>query len=490
MRVQQEVVRHHDGGQHIVEIVRDAAGELADHVHLLRLVDLVLQRAPLGGLQQVDDGGFGLAFVFLDRGDEELPPAFLGAVEHRLDRRDVALPFRRLVDGRDQQAAIALADRSENRLAGRAVRAQALRQFRKAGVGANHRAAAVHRRDRHRGVIEEAHEADFGGALRIGPLVARAADHQRARGAGHAVGAECQLVIEPHRHGLAAAHPQVDVEHLGFDFAGHRHDRCQQRRTIAGHDVGQLQAARPDLGKVVIEPVRQRGVDVDDVAGGIDREEAARRMIEIFDRVLQFLEHVLLPFAVAGDVRDRPHRVFRLALAMAERPDPHPQPAAVRAVGARDADLFLLPLAFARRLEQAKHRLGDIGIADEHPLHRAHVERGRSPRQREIGGVGIDHVAAGIGDREAVIGMIGDAADDGIVGGAIGETNNSGGKSEQVEQPDHRQQRKQPEDIRLRLRPAEGHERDRRRDDAAGHQEHQHDAAAAPRRLVGGHRLS
>ena len=86
--------------------------------------------------------------------------------------------------------------------------------------------------------------------------------------------------------------------------------------------------------------------------------------------------------------------------------------------------------------------------------------------------------------------MIGDAAHDRIVGGAIGETDDAGGESEQVEQPDHRQQRKQPEDIRLRLRAPERHERDRRRDDAAGHQQHQHDAAAAPRRLVDGHRLS
>ena len=30
VRVEQEVGRHHDGGQHVVEVVRDAAGELAD----------------------------------------------------------------------------------------------------------------------------------------------------------------------------------------------------------------------------------------------------------------------------------------------------------------------------------------------------------------------------------------------------------------------------------------------------------------------------
>ena len=112
------------------------------------------------------------------------------------------------------------------------------------------------------------------------------------------------------------------------------------------------------------------------------------------------------------------------------------------------------------------------------------------PRQRQIGGVGIDHMAARIGDREPVIGMIGDAAHHRIVGGAVGEANDAGGEGEQVEQPDHRQQRQQPEDIGLRLRPADGHQRDRRGDDAAGHQQHQHDAAAAPRRLVGGHRLA
>ena len=388
VRVQQEVVRHHDGRQHVVEIVRDAAGELADHVHLLRLVDLVLQRPPFGRLQHVDDGGLGLALVFLDRGDEELPPALPGAVEHGLDRRDIALPLRRLVDGRDQKVAIARVDRAEDRLAGRAVGAQALRQLGEARIGADHRARPVHGRDRHRGMVEEAHEADFGRPLRIGAFVARAADHQRARGARRPVGPERQLVIETNRHGLAAAHAQVDVEHLGLDLARHRRNRRQERRAVARHDVGQLQTARSDLRQIVVQPVGQRGVDIDDVSGGIDREEAARRMIEVFDRVLQFLEHVLLPFAVAGDVGDRPHRVFRLALALAERPNPHPQPAAVAAVLAGDADFLLLPLAFARRLEQPKHRFRYVGIADEDPLHRADIVRGRRPREREIGRVG------------------------------------------------------------------------------------------------------
>ena len=85
--------------------------------------------------------------------------------------------------------------------------------------------------------------------------------------------------------------------------------------------------------------------------------------------------------------------------------------------------------------------------------------------------------------------MIGDPAHHGIVGGAVGETDDAGGKGEQVEQPDHRQQRQHAEDIGLGLGAAERHQRHRDRDKAGRHQQHQNDAAAAPRRLVAGERL-
>jgi len=99
-------------------------------------------------------------------------------------------------------------------------------------------------------------------------------------------------------------------------------------------------------------------------------------------------------------------------------------------------------------------------------------------------------VTARVGDREPVIGLIGDAAHHRVVGGAIGETNDAGSEREQIEQPDHRQQRQQRQDIRLRLRPADGHQGERRGHDPARHQQHQHDTAAAPRRLVGDHQVS
>ena len=109
VRVHQEVRRHHDGAEHVVEVVRDAAGELADQLHLLLLVELVLQAALLGGLQRIDDGGLVIA-VLLDRCGEKACEAFAGAFERGIDRIDLAL----LVGG--------AADRGFERRSGRARR--------------------------------------------------------------------------------------------------------------------------------------------------------------------------------------------------------------------------------------------------------------------------------------------------------------------------------------------------------------------------------
>ncbi len=46
----QQFQRAHDNGQHIVEVVGDAAGQLADGLHLLRLAQLVFQAVLLGDI--------------------------------------------------------------------------------------------------------------------------------------------------------------------------------------------------------------------------------------------------------------------------------------------------------------------------------------------------------------------------------------------------------------------------------------------------------
>ncbi len=94
--VEQEVGRHHDGGEHVVEVVGDAAGELADHLHLLGLVELALQHPLVGGLDGVDDGRLGIALRFLHRSDVEPRPAFALAGERGIDRRHVGAAAGRL----------------------------------------------------------------------------------------------------------------------------------------------------------------------------------------------------------------------------------------------------------------------------------------------------------------------------------------------------------------------------------------------------------
>ena len=133
-------------------------------------------------------------------------------------------------------------------------------------------------------------------------------------------------------------------------------------------------------------------------------------MIEIVDRVLQFLKDILLALALARHVGQRPDSQAAVAAALAERPHPQPQPARRPALQAGDPDLFLQALAFARRLEQPVDGFRGVRVADEHALHRAHLV-GIRIDQVQIGGVGVDDTAVGIGDEDAVEGLIDDRLD-------------------------------------------------------------------------------
>ena len=55
VRLQQQVGEADDRGQHVVEVVGDAAGQRADRLHLLRLGELLLERLRLGHVDHVED---------------------------------------------------------------------------------------------------------------------------------------------------------------------------------------------------------------------------------------------------------------------------------------------------------------------------------------------------------------------------------------------------------------------------------------------------
>ena len=61
------------------------------------------------------------------------------------------------------------------------------------------------------------------------PSSLRAIEHERARGARRAVGAEGDLVEQPHRQRAPAARLQVEIENFGLELARRRRKRGQQR---------------------------------------------------------------------------------------------------------------------------------------------------------------------------------------------------------------------------------------------------------------------
>ena len=58
MGLQQQIGEADDGGQHVVEVVRHAAGQLSDGFHLVALRELQLERLLLGGVDHIEDGAF------------------------------------------------------------------------------------------------------------------------------------------------------------------------------------------------------------------------------------------------------------------------------------------------------------------------------------------------------------------------------------------------------------------------------------------------
>ena len=89
---EQQVRIADDRLQHVVEVVRDAAGELADGLHLLRLGELLLELALLGGVERVEDRRLAVALgLALVAGLSQSRAERLGlAGERQIDRRDLA----------------------------------------------------------------------------------------------------------------------------------------------------------------------------------------------------------------------------------------------------------------------------------------------------------------------------------------------------------------------------------------------------------------
>ena len=88
---EQQVAVADDGLQHVVEVVRHAAGELADRVHLLGLGELLLDLAQVGGVEGVEDRRLAVRARIADRRDPDAHRAAAFSRRLQFERRDVAL---------------------------------------------------------------------------------------------------------------------------------------------------------------------------------------------------------------------------------------------------------------------------------------------------------------------------------------------------------------------------------------------------------------
>ena len=289
-------------------------------------------------------------------------------------------------------------------------------------------------------------------------------------------------MVEPHRQGLAAAASEIDVEGLGAHVAGGRRDGGHHGGDVRRHHVGEAQAAGADLREIVAEPGGEGRVHVDDGALGIDREEARRRMVEIVDRVLELLEHVLLALALVRHVGDRPQR-RGAAVGASERPHADAIPAEIAPARRRRRDPHLLArrAPVARRLGETVDRLRDLRGADEQALDGLQIREAVAAGKHEVALVGVEDAAVVLDHDEPVGGGIGHRLGEVVAGALAAELDGTDRHREQEEHPRHAEERKQQQDQRLGALGGDEAEAQRRADEERGQEQEQPDPARALR---------
>ena len=484
---EQEIRVADDGREHVVEIVGDAAGELADGLHLLRLREILLQRALFGGVERIDRRAAG---ALLPRwGHEQAGGASVVAADRDVHGRDVALGGDGVAHCAFQRRPVALEHAVVDRPLAPVPTAQGGRHhLQKGGVGLRDDAVGIGDRDGHRRGVEHPGEANLGGAEILARFLARrAADHQRARGAGQAVLPERDAVQQANGQALAAAALQVHVEALGAHLARTAGDAGEQGGAAARHEIGQGEAAGADLGEIVVQPGGQGGVHVTDVAVGAAGKEAGGGMVEEVDGVLEFLEDVLVALALAGDVGDAPQAdVARTGYD--ERADPHAVPS--RGPGRwrqrrRKPQFFRSAPAVPRRLGQAINRLGNLRSSGKQPLDATQLAAVLGLAQAHVIVVGVQEATAPVGDEQTFQPAVANDTGDVAAQRPPGELEQADRVAEQCEDADHGEQREQADDEVARVFPRQNGERHRGADQQGGEQDHQARAAGALGRMKG-----
>ena len=210
-------------------------------------------------------------------------------------------------------------------------------------------------------------------------------------------------------------------------------------------------------------------------------------MVEVVDGVLQFLEDILLTFALARNVGNRPDRATVMTAGL-KRLNAQPDPTRRLAPHAGKTNFLLQAAALARALEQSVDRLRDLRFADEGAFHRPDVVGVDDIHQLAVGGVGIDHPPGGIGHDDSVGGAVGHGLEDRIAVVLAGHAQDTGRDGKQRKHADHAEDRQQNQNVRAGVLAPDNQQPGSGGSQHARDQQHEGNAAALETALDHGRR--
>ncbi len=234
-------------------------------------------------------------------------------------------------------------------------------------------------------------------------LAGGAIDHQRSGGAGRPVARKCDLVKNSGGQDAALPRLQVDVELLGLHVTRLTRHHRQHRAAVACDDVVDPELAKPELGKIEIEPLRESRIHIDDRSVAIGREEPGWSMVEIVDRMLQVLEEALVAVVFTRFVGNRPDR-RSLSGDARERSHANAVPGDFQlSVGRRcEPNVLARTLARLRGLRQPVNGFGDLGRSRKRALDWLQVGARARAGKRAIGFIGVKNSRLTVRDQDSV----------------------------------------------------------------------------------------
>ena len=243
MRLQQQIRKADDGRQHVVEVVRDAARQIADGFHLLGLRNPVLELLLLGRIDDVERRR-GTTRHGGKRRHEHPTGELLLIARRDLDRLHVSAPGEHFGEAFLDARALASVACTAQRFASQNVlrRSSVEHEAHEGSVAACDPAFAVDRRDAERRRLEE---------LRSANVLRRAISEtgrQTVDGGDREtfIGMTARRFDEKRqRHHAAVLPRQVEIDDalIGFRYPGHV---LEEARAVAARKFGEAKMMRPE----------------------------------------------------------------------------------------------------------------------------------------------------------------------------------------------------------------------------------------------------